>query len=48
MSGYAAGVRTEHAVMHHLTENGYECTRATSPEPLLEAAITTPEKGQPA
>lgn len=30
MSGYAAGVRTEHAVMHHLTENGYECTRAAS------------------
>ena len=30
MSGYAAGVRTEHAVIHELTRDGYECTRAAS------------------
>lgn len=30
MSGYARGVRTEHAAIHHLTGNGYACTRAAS------------------
>ena len=30
MSGYAAGVRVEHEVIHHLTEQGYDCTRAAS------------------
>ena len=28
MSGYAQGVRVEHAVVHHLTDNGYDCQRA--------------------
>lgn len=28
--GYAAGVRIEHAVSHHLRDNGYEVTRAAS------------------
>ena len=30
MSGYARGVRSEHAAIHHLTTNGYACTRAAS------------------
>ena len=30
MSGYSEGVRVEHAVIHDLTKNGYECTRAAS------------------
>lgn len=30
MSGYAQGVRVEHAVVHHLTDNGYDCQRAAS------------------
>jgi Holliday junction resolvase len=29
-SGYASGVRVEHAVIHALTQAGYECTRAAS------------------
>ncbi len=30
MSGYTQGVRVEHAVVHHLTDNGYDCQRAAS------------------
>jgi len=30
VSGYEAGRRVEWAVVHHLTDNGYECTRAAS------------------
>jgi hypothetical protein len=30
VSGYSDGVRVEHAVIHGLTEDGYECTRAAS------------------
>jgi hypothetical protein len=30
VSGYSDGVRVEHAVIHDLTANGYECQRAAS------------------
>lgn len=30
MSGYEDGRRVEYKVIHHLTENGYTCTRAAS------------------
>lgn len=30
MSGYSDGVRVEHAVIHALTADGWECTRAAS------------------
>jgi Holliday junction resolvase len=30
VSGYAQGVRVEHTVVHHLTDNGYDCQRAAS------------------
>lgn len=30
MSGYSDGRKVEYAVMHDLTQNGYECTRAAS------------------
>jgi Holliday junction resolvase len=30
VSRYSEGVRVEHAVIHDLTANGYDCTRAAS------------------
>lgn len=30
MTNYSEGVRVERQVMHHMTDNGYECTRAAS------------------
>ena len=42
MSGYAAGVRVEHAVIHHLTEQGYECTRAASSKGVADVIAFKP------
>lgn len=35
---YAAGVRVEHAVIHHLTDNGYECIRAAQSRGTADVA----------
>lgn len=42
MSGYAQGVRVEHAVIHHLTENGYDCTRAASSKGAADVIASKP------
>lgn len=42
MSGYSDGVYVEHAVIHHLTGNGYECTRAASSKGVSDVTAFKP------
>ena len=42
MSGYSQGVRVEHAVIHHLTEQGYDCTRAASSKGAADVIASKP------
>ena len=42
MSRYSEGVRVEHLVMHHLTDNGYDCTRAASSKGVADVIAFKP------
>ena len=42
MSGYEQGRRVEWAVVHHLTDNGYECTRAASSKGVADVIAFKP------
>jgi hypothetical protein len=42
VSGYAAGVRVEHAVIHDLEANGYGCTRAASSKGICDVMAIKP------
>lgn len=42
MSGYSDGRRVEWAVVHDLTANGYECTRAASSKGVADVIALKP------
>lgn len=42
MTGYADGVRVEHAVVHHLTAEGYDCTRAAGSKGTADVIAIKP------
>lgn len=42
MSGYSDGVRVEHAVIHHLEQNGYDTVRAASSKGLADVVAVKP------
>lgn len=42
MSGYSQGRDVEYAVIHHLTDNGYTCTRAASSKGAADVIAIKP------